>query len=99
MREILIQLIQLEQVTTKLSTTNDALDREKQFEVREQALSAKELDAQKALTTAAERESTVEKERAETYKELYSSVKKQPGTGFGCRIKQIFTLGLGRCGE
>jgi hypothetical protein len=96
-REVLRQLIQLESERMTRRLLEEQLQKEHALEERERSAAARELEAQKALTTAAEQGRGLERDRAETYKGLYQEVKKKPG-GLGCRVKQILTLGLGRCG-
>jgi hypothetical protein len=66
------------------------------LEERERQLSVKELETEQRLRAVAERERDVEKARGDQLEMALKLMTRKPG--FGCTLKKIFTLGLGRCG-
>jgi hypothetical protein len=80
----------------RISILNQLVDQMKQLEARESQLRDKEVVVQQQLTTVAERERDVEKQRGDTLDMLLKQ--RDSKGGFGCTMKKIFTLGLGRCG-
>jgi hypothetical protein len=75
----------------------DQLERERELGDRERAVASRELDAQKALNAAIERERDLERDKARTYKDLFDAATKKR-TGLGCKLKRVFTFRLARCG-
>lgn len=90
-------MIELEDKDAKLKLAAQQLEQEKAFEARQDALAARELDLQKQTTVLAEHARDIEKTRADEYQALWKESTRKVTGGFGCHIKKIFTLGLGKC--
>lgn len=63
--------------------------------IRERELAARELESEKARTALAERETLLERERAEFFRSAMDQLTRGPG--FWCRVAKVFTLGLKTC--
>lgn len=96
-REILLRLFELGEFRVRLNLAVDQLERERELGDRERAVAAREIEAQKALNAAIERERDLERDKARTYKDLFDAATKKRN-GIGCQLKRIFTFGLARCG-
>lgn len=96
LRETANNLAELKAAREKLKAQQDFIDQSQQLLVRERDLANKELTAEKRLTAIAERERDVEKVRGDQLDALLKERNRRPS--FGCRLKRIVTLGLGRCG-
>lgn len=96
-RQVIGFMIDLDTKNAQLQLTQQELDQERAFEVRQNDLAARELELQKRATALAEHSVDVEKTRADTYQNLWKEATKKIGGGFGCHLKKFFTLGLGKC--
>ncbi len=96
-RQVIGFMIELETKDGQLQLTQQALDQEKAFEQRQTDLAAKELDLQKQAAALAQHSADIEKTRADEYQALWKEATKKVGGGFGCHLKKLFTLGLGKC--
>ena len=94
-RLILQQLYDLEACRSQVAGYADFVSRDKALTDREQENWQRSLDLEKQATALAEKERDLAPDRAKTYEELYRSVVHRPA--IGCRMKQLFTLGLARC--
>jgi hypothetical protein len=95
-RAVAANLAELKASREHVRTLEDYIDRLKSLEGRETALSAKELEAEHRLRLIAERERDVEKARGDQMEAALKLRNRKPG--FGCTLKRILTIGLGRCG-
>ncbi len=96
-RQVIGFMIELDTKSSQLQLTQQALDQEKAFEQRQSDLNAKELDLEKQAAALAQHSADIEKERADQYQSLWKEATKKIGGGFGCHLKKLFTLGLGKC--
>lgn len=94
--ETALNLSELIAAREKIRLQEQALAQNKDLSDRERALAQRELDLQKQLLSIAERERDVEKRRGDELDTLLKLRNKKPG--FGCQVKKVLTLGLGRCG-
>ena len=95
-RQVIDFMIDLDSKNAQMQILQMQLDQEKAFEQRQNDLAAKELDLEKQAAALAQHQADIEKERADNYQSLFKEATKKIG-GFGCSIKKIFTLGLGKC--
>jgi hypothetical protein len=95
LREILLRLEQLPLAWQENDLLRRALTNASTLDDRERELAAHELEIEKQKTALAEKETAVERERAEFYRQAFERLTK--GRGFGCSLKKALTLGLGRC--
>ena len=96
-RQVIGFMIELDTKDAQLKLTQQALDQEKTFEQRQTDLAAKELDLEKQGTALAQHSADIEKTRADEYQALWKEATKKIGNSFGCHLKKLFTLGLGKC--
>lgn len=87
--------MELEGCRATVVTYEEWIRREKEQDERERANMRRALELEQQATTLAQRETVIEKQRADFYEQAFRSVTKQPG--FGCLLKRIFTLGFARC--
>lgn len=64
---------------------------------RERAIAARELETEKQRTGIAEEKVLIEKTRGDFYENAFKTVTKK--TSSWCKVAQVFTLGLARCGR
>jgi hypothetical protein len=88
--------VELKAARERIRTLEEFGEQLKLLNDRERAAAAKELELERRLREIAERERDVEKQRGDALETIMRSQRKGPG--FGCRLKRVFTLGLGRCG-
>jgi hypothetical protein len=94
-RQIFGQLNELHACREEVRTYRDYVSRDTEQDAREKANANRALDLERQATALAQREWDLERDRANTYEQLYRSVTKKPG--IGCRIAKILTLGIVRC--
>jgi hypothetical protein len=95
LREILLRLEQLPLAWQENDLLQRALTNASNLDDRERELTARELEIEKQKTALAEKETAVEHERAEFYRQAFERLTK--GRGFDCTVKKVLTLGLGHC--
>lgn len=88
--------MELQGLREKYSLQSEYIQALEDLNARERDLAARELESQQRLTGVAEMERDAEERRAEALQELLDSAT-DDGRGFGCTLKKIFTLGIGRC--
>ncbi len=96
-RQIIGFMIELDSTAAALRLKQAELDQEKAFELRQNDLAAKELDLQTKAAALAQHSADIEKDRADQYQALLKEATKKIGGGFGCHLKKLLTLGLGKC--
>lgn len=79
----------------RLANLQEYVKKSQELTEREIQLSQKELELEKQRTSIAERERDAEKSRGDQLETALKVATKKPG--FGCALRKIFTLGLGRC--
>lgn len=94
-RQILLQLNELRSCRQTVLGYEEFLAREKEQDERERANMSRALELEKQATGLAQRETAIQKERADFYEAVFKSVTK--GSSFGCVVKKILTLGIARC--
>lgn len=95
LRETATNLLELKAARERLRAIEEFADQSKALSERERAAAQRELDAERRLREIAERERDVERQRGDALEAIMKAQKKGPG--FGCRIKRVLTVGLGRC--
>lgn len=94
-RLILSQLYELGSCRAQVLAYEEFVSREKEQDQKERDLAARALELEKQATALAQRERNLEKDRADTFEQLYRAVTKKPG--WGCRILKVLTFGLSGC--
>ena len=95
-RQILGQLYELGSCREETDKYKDVMARDKELDAREQEQHLKELQLVQKEIGLKDREIELQKEQADTYKAMYEALLDK-GVSFGCVVKKIFTLGIGRC--
>lgn len=95
-REIAGYLAELKLSRERVRALEEYIDQLKALELREDAVSAKELEAERRLRSIAERERDVEKARGDQLEAALKIRNRKPG--FGCKVKRALTFGMARCG-
>lgn len=94
-RRVLIQLLELRSCREQVATYDSYVQRDLEADVRDKALSTRELEVERKATALAEKERDLALDQAGYYKAAYEALKKKPGAG--CWVARIFTLGIHRC--
>ena len=97
LRLILFQLYELKALRQQVAEYEAYIKREQEQDTRETMSWRRAIELEQQATALMQRERDLALEKAELYRQLYEATKKKSG-GFGCVLKKIFTLGLGRCG-
>lgn len=95
-REILVRLGELRVARQELDLQRQHIARDEAQDKREAELAAKEIKVAESQREVVARDRDLWKEKAEHYQMAYETVSNR-GRGFGCAVKKVFTLGLGRC--
>ena len=94
-REILHRLVELESLRAEVAVYKSYIEREAALAKKEQSNSDEAIRLAGEATKLAQRETQLEKERADFYENAYKTIAK--GRSKKCTILKIFTLGLARC--
>lgn len=96
LREILLRLQEYRLLQDEIELRVRVQGQTETLTQREQALAARELEMEKERTALAQRETAIEKARADFYQSAFEAVSRKR-SGW-CWAAKIFTFGLARCG-
>lgn len=96
LREVANDLIELKASRDRLKALEEYISTLKSLQDRERDLSQRELEMEKRLIAVIERERDAERNRGDQLQAALNLRNRRPG--FGCVLKKIVTIGLGRCG-
>jgi hypothetical protein len=94
-RQVLGQLLELGSCREESAELARHFERDRELDTRERESWERAVELERRATGLAERERDLAREQAELYEQIYRSL--TTGSGIGCRILRVITLGIHRC--